>query len=152
MASNFSPDMAPPSARWMGMDLIEHRADEMYSRVSFAPNADMINFGGVIQGGFLGAMMDDAMGFNTFISLGMKYAMATIDLHTQFLKAVPMGPITGEAWVTKAGKAIVFAEAKLYIGDSELAARATSSLKLRAFDGLQFEKSAPTSLGKAENG
>lgn len=132
--------MAPPSARWMGMDLIEHREDERLSRVSFAPNPDMINFGGVIQGGFLGAMMDDAIGFNTFISLGMKYAMATIDLHTQFLKAVPMGPIIVEAQVTKAGKAIVFAEAKLYTGNDELAARATSSLKLRPFSGLQFER------------
>ena len=135
----FSADMAPPSARWMGMDIIEHDSERMFSRVSFAPNADMINFGGVIQGGFLSAMMDDAMGFNTFISLGMKYAMATIDLHTQFLKAVPMGPIIGEAEVTKVGKAIVFAEAKLYIQDDELAARATSSLKLRPFSGLQFK-------------
>lgn len=131
--------MAPPSARWMGMDLIEHDAEHMFTRVSFEPNNDMINFGGVIQGGFLGAMMDDAMGFNTFISLGMKFAMATIDLHTQFLKAVPFGPITCEAEVTKAGKAIVFAEAKLFIADGELAARATSSLKLRPFNGLQFD-------------
>ena len=135
----FTKDMAPPSARWMGMDLIKHDAGRMFTKVSFEPNDDMINFGGVIQGGFLGAMMDDAMGFNTFISLGMKFAMATIDLHTQFLKAVPFGPITCEAEVTKAGKSIVFAEAKLFIGDDDLAARATSSLKLRPFDGLQYD-------------
>ena len=142
--SSFTPEMAPPSARWMGMNILEHRPDEMYSRVSFDPNSDMINFGGVIQGGFLGAMMDDAMGFNTFISLGMKYAMATIDLHTQFLKAVPMQPLDCEAWVTKAGKSVVFAEAKLYIEETELAARATSSLKLRPFTGPQF----PTGVSK----
>ena len=126
------------------MDLIEHRPENMFSRVSFSPNDDMINFGGVIQGGFLGAMMDDAMGFNTFISLGMKFAMATIDLHTQFLKAVPKGLIIVDASVTKAGKAVVFAEAKLYIETAEtgLAARATSSLKLRPFTGLQFEQGA----------
>lgn len=137
--SGFTRDMAPPSAKWMGMDLVEHRAEEMFTRVSFAPNSDMINFGGVIQGGFLAAMMDDAMGFNTFISLQMKYAMATIDLHTQFLKAVPLGPIHCDAIVTKAGKSIVFAEARLYINETELAARATSSLKLRPFTGLQFK-------------
>ncbi len=135
----FTRDMAPPSARWMGMDLIEHDAERMFTRVSFEPNSDMINFGGVIQGGFLGAMMDDAMGFNTFISLGMKFAMATIDLHTQFLKAVPFGPITCDTQVTKAGKSIVFTEAKLFIGANDLAARATSSLKLRPFAGLQYD-------------
>lgn len=132
------------------MDLIEHRPEDKYSRVSFKPNKDMINFGGVIQGGFLSAMMDDAMGFNTFISLKMKFSMATIDMHTQFLRSVPFGPITAEAWVTKAGKAIVFVESKLYIGKSgrddgsivglELAARATSSLKLRPFEGLQYKQ------------
>ena len=139
-AMTFTRDMAPPSAKWMGMDIVEHDPDRMYTKVTFAPNEHMINFGGVIQGGILTAMMDDAMGFNAFISLEMKFAMATIDLHTQFLKAVPFGPITCDALITKAGKAIVFAEAKLYIGDNELAARATSSLKLRPFAGLQYEQ------------
>jgi len=142
-AMAFTKDMAPPSAKWMGMDIVEHDTEKMYTKVSFAPNKDMINFGGVIQGGFLSAMMDDAMGFNTFVSLGMKYSMATIDLHTQFLKAAPLGPIIAEAWVTKAGKAIVFAEAKLYIDENEPVARATSSLKLRPFTGLQYEADKP---------
>ncbi len=135
----FSKDMAPPSARWMGLVPVEHDSKKMYTKVSFAPNKDMINFGGVIQGGFLTAMMDDAMGFNAFISLGMKFSMASIDLHTHFLKAVPLGPIIVEAWVTRAGKSVIFLEAKLYDESGELAARATSSSKLRAFNGLQFD-------------
>ncbi|MEM8749822.1 MAG: PaaI family thioesterase [Pseudomonadota bacterium] len=139
MSAQFSPEMAPPSARWMGMELIEHRADERFSKVSFAPNKDMINFGGVIQGGFLTAMMDDAMGFNTFISLGMKYALASIDLHTHFFKAVKMGTVIVEARVTRSGKSVAFVEAQLFDCDGDLAARATSSCKLRPFTGLQFE-------------
>ncbi len=137
--ATFTKDMAPPSAKWMGMDLIEHKPDAMYSKVSFAPNPDMINFGGVIQGGFLTAMMDDAMGFNAFISLGMKQSMASIDLHTHYYSAVPMGPIEVEAWVIRAGKSVAFLEAKLYDKDGKLAARATSSSKLRAFTGMQFD-------------
>ncbi|MEE9313808.1 MAG: PaaI family thioesterase [Rhizobiaceae bacterium] len=137
--SDFTKDMAPPSAKWMGMDLIEHREDENYTKVSFQPNDDMLNFGGVIQGGFLTAMMDDAVGFNAFISLKMKYALATIDLHTHFYKAVKMGPITVEAWIIRAGKSIVFLEAKLYDCDGELAAAMKSSMKLREFAGMQYE-------------
>ena len=140
----FTRDMAPPSAKWMGMDLIEHRKEEHYSKVSFAPNKDMINFGGVVQGGFLTAMMDDAMGFNAFISLGMKYSMASIDLHTHFLKAVDFAPITVEAWVTRAGKSVVFLEAKLYDHTGEMAARSTSSAKLRAFTGMQSKTKEKT--------
>ena len=121
------------------MDLIEHDASKMYSKVSFSPNKDMINFGGVIQGGFLTAMMDDAMGFNAFLALKMEYAMASIDLHTHFMKAVPLGPIIVEAWVTRAGKSVVFLEAKLFGEDGELAAHTTSSLKLRPFSGMQYK-------------
>lgn len=137
--TSFTNDMTPPSARWMGMKILERRADEQYSKVSFSPNEDMINFGGVVQGGFLTAMMDDAMGFNAFVSLEMKYALASIDLHTHFLKAVALGPITVEAWVTRAGKSVAFLEAKLYDQTGELAARATSSSKLRPFTGIQYE-------------
>lgn len=135
----FSKDMVPPTARWMGMDLVEHDSDKMYSKVTFDPNPNMINFGGVIQGGFLTAMMDDAMGFNAFISLGMKQAMASIDLHTHYYSTVPMGTIIVEAWVIRAGKSVAFLEAKLYDKDNNLAARAASSSKLRPFTGMQFD-------------
>ena len=134
----FSKDMMPPTAKWMGMDMIEHDAEKMYSKVSFQARPEMKNFGGVIQGGILSAMMDDAMGFNTFISLRMKSSQATIDLHTHFFKAVQLGPTTVEAWVIRAGKSVAFLEAKLYDEDGELAARATSSTKLRPFTGLQY--------------
>lgn len=128
---NFTPEMKPPSARWMGMELIEHRPEESYSKLSFSPPDEMLNFGGVVQGGFITAMMDDAMGFNCFISLGMKNNQATIDLHTHFFSAVPLAPVTVEAWVIKAGKSVAFLEAKLFDQDGNLAARATSSSKLR---------------------
>lgn len=142
IAENFKPSMAPPSAKWMGMEVIEHDAEKQYSKVTFKPREEMINFGGVIQGGILGAMMDDAMGFNSFISMGMKNSQATIDLHTHFFKAVQMGSITVEAWVIKAGKSVAFLEAKLYDHTGELAARATSSAKLRPFTGIQYEMDA----------
>lgn len=136
---NFDKSMAPPSARWMGMELLAHDTEKMYTKVSFAPKPEMINFGGVVQGGFLIAMMDDAMGFNAFISMGMKNSHATIDLHTHFYKAVQLGPISVEAWIIRAGKSVAFFEAKLYDQNNELAASATSSAKLRPFTGFQHD-------------
>lgn len=132
-AVRFDPKSAPPSARWMGMELIEHDAERMYSKLTFDPKPEMVNFGGVLQGGFLSAMLDDAMGFNCFISMQMKNNQATIDLHTHYFKAVPLGPVTVEAWVVRAGKSVAFLEAKLYDQAGELAVRATSSTKLRPF-------------------
>ncbi|MEL6750961.1 MAG: PaaI family thioesterase [Pseudomonadota bacterium] len=134
----YTPGARPPSAAWMRMDVVAYRPQERSARLSFTPNADMCNFGGTVQGGFLAAMMDDAMGSLTFFALGCRFAPASIDLQTHFFAAVPLEPIEVEAQVIRAGKAVAFAEARLYRSDGELAARAAGSMKLRPFTGLQF--------------
>jgi uncharacterized protein (TIGR00369 family) len=126
----FSPDIAPPSAKFLGMKPIEIDAEKGYVKVSFEPKPELLNFNGVIQGGFLAAMMDDTMGFNLFLHLGMKVGMASIDLHTHFMRPVPMAPITVEAHVTRTGKTVVFLESKLFDCENRLAARSTSSARL----------------------
>ena len=131
----------PPTAKWMGMDVTALDTDAMTCTATFQTRPEMQNFGGVLQGGIIAAMLDDTMGFLTFVSLKGEYAMGTTDLHTQFLRAVPMGQslrVHGE--VTKAGKVIAFTRAELYVGDDdEPAARATATQRLRAFKGLQFD-------------
>ncbi|MBO6717644.1 MAG: PaaI family thioesterase [Rhizobiaceae bacterium] len=134
--SSFSADNAPPSAKWLGMQVISWDREAMRLRLAFEPPRDVINFGGVVQGGFLIAMMDDAMGFNCFISLGMANRQATIDLHTHFLRAVQYGRIEVEARVVRAGRSVAFLEAELYGPDGELAARTTSSMKLSPMAGM----------------
>ncbi len=134
----FIASTRPPSAAWMDMQPVEYWPEELRVRLSFTPNANMCNFGGTVQGGFLAAMMDDAMGSLTFFALGAKFAPATIDLQTHFFSAVPLERIEVEAKVIRAGKAVVFAEARLYRSDGELSAQATCSMKLRPFTGLQF--------------
>jgi len=127
---SFSPEMAPPSAKFLGMDLVEMDVEKGYVKVSFDPKPELLNFNGVIQGGFLAAMMDDTMGFNAFVHLGMKVGMASIDLHTHFMRPVPMGHITVEAHVTRAGKSVIFMESKLFDLEGRLAARSTTSARV----------------------
>ncbi len=126
----FNADMAPPSAKLLGMGLIEIDVKKGFVKTCFDPKPELLNFNGVIQGGFLSAMMDDTMGFNAFMHLGMKTGMASIDLHTHFMRPVPMGRITVEAHVTRAGKSVVFMESKLYDSEGRLAARSTTSARI----------------------
>ncbi len=42
----FSPDMAPPSAKFLGMDLVEIDAKKGYVKVSFDPKPELLNFNG----------------------------------------------------------------------------------------------------------
>jgi uncharacterized protein (TIGR00369 family) len=102
----------------------------------------VINFGGVVQGGFLVAMMDDAMGFNTFVSLGMTSQLSSIDIHTHFLRPVEYGRIEVAARIVKAGRSVAFVEAELFDKNGELAARAVSSTKLSPIGGRKQEGAA----------
>ncbi len=126
----FPPEAAPPSARFLGMELVEIDIEQGYVKLTFDPKPELLNFNGVIQGGFLSAMMDDAMGFNAFVHLGMKTGLASIDLHTHFMRPVPMGMVTVEAHVTRAGKSVVFMESKLFDHKGRLAARSTTSSRV----------------------
>lgn len=128
--AGFTADDAPPSARWLGMQVLSWDKEAMRMRVAFNPPRDVINFNGVVQGGFLVAMMDDAMGFNAFVSLGMKTMQASIDIHTHFFRPVAYGRVEVEARVTRAGRSVGFVEAELYDKDGVLAARSVSSTKL----------------------
>ena len=133
--ASFSMDNAPPTAKWLGMEVLGWDRDTMTLRLAFDPPRDVINFGGVVQGGFLVAMMDDAMGFNCFISLGMVNAQASIDIHTHFLRPVGYGRVEVEARVVRAGRSVAFLEAELFGADGELSARAVSSTKLTPIAG-----------------
>ena len=128
--ASFSMDNAPPTAKWLGMEVLGWDRDTMTLRLAFDPPRDVINFSGVVQGGFLIAMMDDAMGFSCFISLGMVNRQASIDVHTHFLRAVQHGRVEVEARVVRSGRSVAFLEAELYGPDGELAARSVSSMKL----------------------
>lgn len=138
----FSPDQAPATAKWLGMDVVSRDREAGKLRVSFDPPRDVINFGGVIQGGFLVAMMDDAMGFNAFISLGMKNAQASIDIHSHFFRPVAYGRTEVEARIVRAGRSVAFLEAELFDKDGVLAARAVSSSKLTPIGGSGDRKAA----------
>lgn len=135
----FLPAWTTPSASWFGMKVIswDRKADRM--RVSCEPPRDVINFRGVVQGGFLVAMMDEAMGFNTHVGLGMSRNQASIDIHTHFLRPVPYGRIEIEARLVRAGRNVAFVEAELFDAQGALAARAVSSVKLTPAQGNKVE-------------
>ena len=135
LVENFNANMAPPSAKWMRMGFLEHDSEKMRMRLSFQPNDDMINFGGVIQGGFLVAMMDDAMGFNAFMALEMKRALATIDLHTHFMRPVPKDLIEVETNIINLSRSVIFADAELFDCNGKLSAKSSASMKIRPVDG-----------------
>ena len=126
-------DVFPNPARSsvsLGFELLELDAKALTTRVRFNGSSDFTNPAGYIQGGYLVAMMDDAIGMLTTVKAGTAKYPSTVDLHTHYLRPVRVGVIEVAARLRNVGRAMVFAEAELFDTRGKEAARATASLTL----------------------
>jgi uncharacterized protein (TIGR00369 family) len=121
---------APPSSRLLGWHLLDARPAEGWIRIGFDGKREFCNPAGFIQGGILGAMLDDTMGPAVFVMTDGRLYTATISMTVNFLAPAKPGPITGEATVTQLGKTVAFVEGRLMGGDGSLLATATTSTRL----------------------
>ena len=120
----------PPCALHLGWKLLDHDAARGWARSSFEARAEFLNPAGFVQGGFLGAMLDDSMGPAAFLMTEGRSYTTTISLNVQFLAPAHAGKFIGEGQVVNLGKTIAFMEAKLRDRDGCLVASATSSARL----------------------
>ncbi len=88
---------------------------------------------GVMQGGFLGAFVDSAMGASSITAAaGRKVFSANAELKISFFRPVPMDAlITCTATTVSSGKRVNFVEADVHDEQGRLLARATSTYLIR---------------------
>ena len=121
---------APPSSRLLGWHLLDARPEAGWIRIGFEGKPEFCNPAGFIQGGILGAMLDDTMGPAVFVMTEGRLYTATITITVNFLAPAKVGPITGEANVTQLGRTVAFVEGRLTAEDGTLLATATASARL----------------------
>jgi uncharacterized protein (TIGR00369 family) len=94
------------------------RADERFS-----------NPGGVIQGGFISALMDSSMGASAVTSLqGRRARVANAEMKVSFLRAAKVGSLLRcKATVIESGHTVIFVEARVTDNESRLIATASST-------------------------
>jgi uncharacterized protein (TIGR00369 family) len=96
------------------------RADERFA-----------NPAGIVQGGFLGAMADSAMGSATVTfarSLGRKVFSSNVEMKTSFLAPVRVGAVLEcTATVVSGGARVAFAEAETVDDRGTVVARSSST-------------------------
>lgn len=106
-----------------GRTVWQMRADERFA-----------NPAGIIQGGFLGAMADSAMGSAviTFAGASARRVVAVnLEAKTTFVSAARVGTLLEcTASVLAGGSRVVFAEAEMVDGDGDLVVRASSTFLL----------------------
>lgn len=96
------------------------RADERFA-----------NPAGIVQGGFLGAMADSAMGSATITyarAAGQRVVSSNVEMKTSFLAAARVGRVLEcTARVVSGGKRVAFAEAEVVDDRGVVVARASST-------------------------
>jgi uncharacterized protein (TIGR00369 family) len=127
----------PPAAEVLGWELVAIDPDAGTIEVAFTATEQLLNPVGVIQGGFLAAMLDDTMGPALVATLGPGLFAPTADLHVQFLRPARPGRLTGRGRVVRRGKDVAFLAGELADESGQIVATATATALIRAasFDG-----------------
>ncbi|RTL59727.1 MAG: PaaI family thioesterase, partial [Hyphomicrobiales bacterium] len=79
------PARFPPSAKLMGMELIDLSSKEGWAEFAFNPPPSFANPGGNVQGGFICGMLDDAMAIASSIAQGFKVVVPTLQMSVTFI-------------------------------------------------------------------
>ena len=123
----------PPCTETVGMRLTHVDQARMTARYAFEARQDFANPTGAIQGGFLAAMLDEAMSTTVIIVSNVTMNAPTLEMKVSFLRPLFVGAATAEARVLKWGKSTCFIEAELFDPEGQLVAKASATQAPKPF-------------------
>jgi uncharacterized protein (TIGR00369 family) len=123
----------PPATTTLGFELIAVDPDAGTIEVGFLAADSFLNPVGVIQGGFLAAMLDETLGPALVATLGPDQFAPTADLHIQFLRPAQPGRLRGRGRVVRKGRDLAFMSGELVNEAGEVVAVATATATIREF-------------------
>jgi uncharacterized protein (TIGR00369 family) len=116
----------PPAAALLGWRALEIQPGHV--RVRYEAQEAFYNPQGVVQGGFLAAMLDDAMGPAAFTLLGEGACAPTLEMKVSFVRPAQAGPLIADGHVLHQSRRFVHVEGRLTTEDGQLIATATATL------------------------
>lgn len=128
----------PGAAKTLGWELLSADPDAGTVEVAFNADDRLLNPAGVVQGGFVAAMLDDTLGPALVSTLERGQFAPTADLHVQFLRPARPGRLTGRGRIVRRGKNIAFLSGELSDETGKVVAVATATAMIQ--DGV-FGKS-----------
>jgi uncharacterized protein (TIGR00369 family) len=120
----------PPAAATLGFKLLEVDETQGTIRVQFEGKQEFANPMGVIQGGFLTAMLDETLGPALVATLDKDSFAPTIELKVNFIRPAPLGKVIGEGRVVARGGSIAFLAGELRSESGELLATASATARI----------------------
>lgn len=101
-----------------------------HMRWEFQASELMLNPAGLVQGGFVTAMLDESMGCAAIAQLGPGRTIPTLELNVNFLKPARPGRLVCDGRVVQMGKSVAFLAAELKDDDGNLIATATATARV----------------------
>ena len=117
----------PPCSDTLGMRLAEVEQDAQRVRMDFDVPGMFANPTGAVQGGFIAAMMDEAMSTCCIIASNVTMTAPTLEMKTSYLRRLMPGPASVEARILKWGRSAAFMEAECFDAAGKLVAKATAT-------------------------
>lgn len=114
-------------------DLVEMRIIEQAdgkARVSVAERPELLNSWGVIHGGVISTLVDNAAGLAVFSALTQGESCATVDLMVKFLQA-GRGDLWAQGTVLQRGRRLATAEVEVRDSRSVLVAKGLATFAIR---------------------
>jgi len=106
--------------------------------IDYPIKPEMSNPVGMIQGGFLAAIIDDTIGL-AFFSMEPKYMFTTTNLNVNYLFGARVNDVvTAKAKVIRMGKKIANFECKVYNAQNEVIASSTTNLVITTVKAIPF--------------
>jgi uncharacterized protein (TIGR00369 family) len=99
---------SPPAAHLLGFELLGIDESKGTIRVRFTARPEFTNPIGVVQGGFLAAMLDDTLGPALTATLEPDQFAPTLELKVNFIQPAKPGSLIGEGRVVSRGGSIAF--------------------------------------------
>jgi uncharacterized protein (TIGR00369 family) len=92
---------------------------------------DFLQGGGVIAGGVMATLADEAMAHLILANLDEGQSTATIEMNLRFLNPIQKGKLFAEAALVKKGRQVFTVEAKIRDGQGRLLAQAGASFMVK---------------------
>ncbi len=113
----------------LGLRLLVANHEEAVLRCIARP--DLMQGGGVLAGGILATLLDEAMAHAVLPRLEERGRTATVEMSVRYLRPVALGAtLEARAWVLKQGRVIVTTEAEVRDQQGCLVAKASASFMI----------------------
>jgi uncharacterized protein (TIGR00369 family) len=118
----------PTGSQTLGFRMVAVSQADRSVEVEFEAKAELLlNPMRQVQGGYLCAMLDEAMSVACMVASGMTAVAPTLEMKTSFFRPGMPGKMRGIGRVVKWGRQVAFTEGELFDAEGRLLAKATGT-------------------------